>query len=112
MSTFLFSTNQFIQQVQKTPALASRIIFIEGDRNYSTVFFSDGRKILSTHTLGYYEAILEKNHFVRLHKSCLVNIACIHTFGHSEAQLTNGSIVPIARRRRKDLIERINNHEK
>ena len=107
MSAFIYSTNQFARQIPKATQLASRIVYIKGEGNYSMLFLNDGRKVLSAHCLAYYEGILECSHFARVHKSCLVNIACIQTFGSDEALLTNGCTVPIARRRRKELLEKI-----
>jgi two-component system LytT family response regulator len=112
MSAFSFSTNYSIQQLQKTPAFSKHILRIEGNGNYSMICFTDGRKVLSARHLGYYEEILDMTCFLRVHKSTLVNVNFIKTIGKDDIQLTNGHIVAVARRRRKDLKDRINSHEK
>lgn len=79
---------------------AGDILFCEGDRNYSRVHFRSRRPLtVSTH-LGLLEARLATRGFVRVSRSALVNKECILDYDNFEITLTNGLVLPIARRRR------------
>lgn len=49
------------------------IKYIEGEGNYSIVYFNDGTKKLSCRTLKYFQNLLKNIPFVRPSKSFLVN---------------------------------------
>ena len=69
---------------------------------------SDGRKILSSKSLKYYEEIMEEYLFLRIHKSHIVNLSYVMRFLKSDGgsvELRNGDKVPISRRRRDAFME-------
>src|SRR6185503_10226085 len=53
------------------------IVRIEAVNNYSKIFFNDGRSLLVSKVLKRMEALLEGKGFERIHRSHLVNGACI-----------------------------------
>ncbi len=77
-----------------------QIIFIEGERNYSYIHLTNGKKELSSKNLAYFEQTLVDKGFFRCHRSYLVNkshIIGIHPNGFS---LKSGIKLPISRRRK------------
>lgn len=80
----------------------------ESDGNYSNIYLSDGRKILSTLTLKKLEEILTERNFFRVHKSYIININAIKKISKTEnglILLENNLEVPIARRRREEFFQ-------
>lgn len=83
-----------------THVYAEDILYCEGDRNYSQVHFMSRRKVtVSTH-LAILEGRLARRGFVRVSRSALVNASYILDYDDYEVTLTNGRMLPIARRRR------------
>ena len=75
------------------------IVRILGSGNYSIIFLSDGRQILASRTLKFYERLLPA-HFLRIHKAHLVNEYFVATCSPvGTMMLTDGSQVPLARRK-------------
>lgn len=83
--------------------IVRNIIRIEGQRNYSFIYLKNEKKKLSTKTLGELENILSGKGFFRCHKSHLINFAHIRTNPNSSlVMLSDGSSIPIARRKKED----------
>jgi two-component system LytT family response regulator len=78
------------------------IVRVDGSRNYSIVTLADGRKLLLAKTLRLIESYLP-SHFVRTHKSVIVNVKCIKAIRAKSVLLTNGSVAAIALRRHKNV---------
>jgi two-component system LytT family response regulator len=56
------------------------ILYCRALNNYTEFILSDNKKILSSHTLGYYEDCLIPHHFFRAHRSFLINLAHIKMY--------------------------------
>jgi len=52
----------------------NNIIRLEGDRNYTRIYFKDKTSSLSSHNLGWFEKILVRHNFFRISKSHLINL--------------------------------------
>ncbi len=79
------------------------IIRAEGERNYSYIYLTNGKKKLTTKTLGDLEELLNDKGFFRCHKSHLVNNDHIESLlSSSLLLLTGGTELPIARRKKED----------
>jgi len=77
------------------------IIIIEGDRNYSYIHLTNNKKELVSKTLSNIEDLLEGKGFFRCHKSYIVKKSHITSYKNSSSiLLSNGSIVPISRRKK------------
>ena len=89
------------------------IVVIEGDRNYSYVHLTKNKKELISKTLSHLEELLEDKGFFRCHKSYLINKTHLVSNRNSfSVLLSNGTIVPISRRKKeafKEWIEKENN---
>lgn len=80
--------------------LPEDILYCEGDRNYTYVHLAGGRKTFVSTTLGIIEMRLARRGFRRINRSFLVNPDHVLAYDRDEVTLGNGSILPIARRRR------------
>lgn len=86
------------------------IYAIEGQGNYCRICFSkDGvnKEITTSNILAYYEELLPKDLFYRIHKSYLVNclqIESIISGESSSVMLKNKDKIPVSRRRYPDFI--------
>lgn len=82
------------------------ICHLEGSINYTIVHFHNGRKEIMAYTLKKCEALLSEsnnNHFIRIHKSFLVNkdsIKEVKLRPLNKVILTSGLELPLARRRK------------
>lgn len=91
------------------------ICHLEGSINYTIVHFNNGRKEMMAYTLKKCEALLSEsddNHFIRIHKSFLVNkdsIKEIKPRPLNKVVLNSGLELPLARRRNKFSLEDPNN---
>src|SRR5690606_17682926 len=49
------------------------ITYVEADSNYSIFHLKTGEKMIISKPLKEFEAFLEENHFMRIHKSVIIN---------------------------------------
>jgi two-component system LytT family response regulator len=83
----------------------SEIIFCQADGKYTNFFLLNGKKIMSSRNLGEYSAILDHNYFFRIHHSYIINIRHIAKISKKDGyfcELSNGTILPVAKRRQED----------
>jgi two-component system LytT family response regulator len=86
------------------------IVRLEGSGNYTNFFLKDGTRMLVSRTLKEYEEMLDGQAFVRVHKSCIVNLVYVRRFyvkKEGELELNDGQQVKISRRRAQNFIDRI-----
>jgi len=91
---------------------ATEIIRVEADGNYATFFISDGRKVIVSKPMKEYEDKLLENGFFRIHKSHLINIRKMSYFEKAEGgsvMMVDGSRVPVASRKRDEVIALLEN---
>lgn len=55
----------------------NNILRCEGERNYTRVYYKDGTSVLISRTLLEFDQLLVPHGFFRIHRSHLVNLACI-----------------------------------
>ena len=88
------------------------IIRCESDNYYTKFFFVDGKSLLVSKTLKENEEMLRDHNFIRPHKSHLVNLFYVKSFIKHDGGyivLSDGSKVPVSRRKREKVVEIINN---
>lgn len=86
------------------------IVRVEGDKNYSTFFLNDKRKITVSRTLGEYEKMLEGITFMRIQKSHLINLIYVKKYlkGDGGWVLTaDGVEVPVSPLKREALLSQL-----
>ncbi len=85
-----------------------QILRCESDNYYTNFFLLDGKKILVSKTLKENEELLGSHNFIRPHKSHLVNVKYIKGFLRHDGgyiEMTDGSRIPVSRRKREKIIE-------
>ncbi|HHG85411.1 MAG TPA: response regulator transcription factor [Bacteroidetes bacterium] len=88
----------------------ARLIRCEGDNSYTTFHLLGGKKIMVSKTLKVYAELLADQGFVRIYVSHLINLEHVNLVKHGrggEVQLSDGTMLPIARNRRKELIDKL-----
>ncbi len=89
----------------------NEIIRCEAKSNYTYFFLSNGQKLLSSKTLKQYDEFLVYQGFLRVHKSHLINMSFVSSvLKGGEILMTNGDIIPIAKRRKKETGEALMNN--
>ena len=84
------------------------ILYCESDRNYTTLFFMNGEKILVSRPLREYEDLLRGGTFFRIHNSFLVNVNGISKYVRGDGGyvvLQNGVTLNVARNRKDDFLK-------
>ena len=79
------------------------IIAIEAENNYVFFILEDGRKLLASQALSYYEDLLPEHSFFRIHKSHIINfkkVTSVEPGRMGKALLSNGKALDIAARRK------------
>lgn len=82
--------------------LMSEILFCQADGKYTNFFLLNGEKIMSSRNLGEYSTLLDNNYFFRIHHSYIINLRHITKISKRDGyfcELSNGIILPIAKRR-------------
>ncbi|MFV5687831.1 LytR/AlgR family response regulator transcription factor [Flavobacterium sp. ZT3R25] len=83
----------------------SEIIFCKADGKYTYFFLLNGKKIMSSRNLGEYSNILDNNYFFRIHHSFIINLRHISKISKKDGyfcEFSNGTILPVAKRRQED----------
>jgi two-component system LytT family response regulator len=84
----------------------SEIVYCKADDNYTQIFLGD-KKILVSKTLKYFEEALAEFHFVRIHKSFLVNINEVTKYKKGKGGsviVSNGKELLVSASRKKQLL--------
>lgn len=84
----------------------SDILYCKADDNYTEIFLAD-KKILVSKTLKYFEESLAEFHFVRIHKSFLVNINKVLKYRKGKGGsviISNGKELMVSASRKKELL--------
>jgi len=86
-----------------------KIINLESSGNYTIVEIIDQTKVVVTRLIKDFEELLDPNLFFRTHRSHLINIKHISGFNSKNdfVVLSSGKEVPVSRRRKKELKERL-----
>lgn len=88
------------------------IIRLEGEGNYTRIFFDKEKPLLASRTLKDFEDILESHGFIRVHRSHLVNknfVSSVLFDGFIE--MADQSKIEISRRRKEAVMELLNNRQ-
>ena len=89
---------------------AGQVIRCEARNNYTMFYFSNQSKLLVSKTLKEYEKLLSGLQFIRVHQSHIINLDHIRQYLKNDGgylEMTDGSSIPIARRKKKQLLELI-----
>lgn len=81
----------------------AEIVYCEGDRNYTHVHFVRRPTLMLSITMRLLHERIGEAGFIRVSRSIVVNKEFITHYDGREILLCNGVIIPIARRRRKEV---------
>lgn len=84
---------------------------IEADSNYTTVYTNGGKKFIVAKTLKEYEELLEDYNFLRVHSSTLINLKFVEKYIRGDGGfviMRDGSQVEVSRRKKQELIDKLN----
>lgn len=80
------------------------IIRLQAESNYTHIFLTGNKTFVSAKTLKEYDELLQGQHFLRVHKSHLVNPAHIESYDRAGVlSMSDGSKVEVARRKKEFL---------
>ncbi len=86
--------------------LPSDIVRCEAIGNYTRFFTKDQKKFLISKTLGEYDELLTPHHFIRTHRSHLVNKSSISFIDREGfVILKDGSRIELSRRRKEEVLK-------
>jgi two-component system LytT family response regulator len=88
--------------------LLDHITHLDSDGTYTCIFTTDAGEIMTSRPLKEYEEMLQGSGFFRVHRSYLINLAHISRFDKNEGGyviLTNKHQIPVASRKREELLE-------
>lgn len=88
----------------------AKILFLKAEKEYSVIYYLEGTnecEIVSSRHLGFWENELSEYPFLRIHKSHLVNMEHIVSFGKRKVKLINGKQLEIARDRKIEIESKI-----
>ncbi|GAA0565370.1 LytR/AlgR family response regulator transcription factor [Chitinophaga japonensis] len=96
-------TMEYIQLLQ-----LKDIMYCRSEGSYTNFFLHDGRKVMVSRPLKYYDDLLPEKWFLRPHQSYLVNRLCIDRFMKSGAiVLKNKTEIPVSVRRRDYVLQQL-----
>ncbi|WP_347839464.1 LytTR family DNA-binding domain-containing protein [uncultured Draconibacterium sp.] len=84
----------------------SNLLYLQAEKDYTIIqYLKDGKnyEILTSRNLGYWENELNNHTFLRIHKSFIVNMEHIVSFGNRKVKLCNGTFLEISRDRRQEI---------
>lgn len=103
-SRIVLHTLEYVQILQ-----LSEIIYCQSEGGYTNFFLSEGRRIMISKPLKFYDDLLPEKWFLRPHQSYLVNISFVDKFLKSGTLvLKNKTEIPVSGRRKDYIIQRIN----
>ncbi|MCC6722115.1 MAG: response regulator transcription factor [Bacteroidia bacterium] len=87
-----------------------KIIYCLADKNYTTFFLTDNRKIVVSRNIGEYAKLLNHSKFFRIHQSSIVNlfhVTKITKGTNGSVIMSNGTELKISRANKNDFFESI-----
>ena len=82
------------------------IICLEGQNNYTKLYFDDRKPLLVSKTLKDYDDMLADHHFLRVHKSFLVNESHVKKIDNDGLLwLSHDVFVPVSRRKKTEVLK-------
>ena len=87
------------------------ILYFESDGRYTIIHLTDKTTFFVSKNIGEYDKILAPKFFFRIHKKYLINLKYIININNSDGsncQLLGGLVLPVAKRRKEDLVSFLN----
>lgn len=87
------------------------IVYCKADKSWTIIHLKDGKKHVCSKNLKTFEKVLIRHNFFRTHRSYLVNLAEITSFGrgrNGKAILSNGDEIEVSELKKQDFLKRWN----
>lgn len=86
-----------------------KIVQVNADKNYCEFLIADGRKLIISKNIGYYEEALADYGFMRVHRSHIVNLNFVQKYSKADNALclNNGKKVDVSRGNREKVLARL-----
>ena len=86
---------------------SDEILYAESDGNYSTIFLTDGQKIVLTKKLKEVNELLPSASFFRIHNSYIINLNKIKEFLKTDGYvvLKSNHKIPVSRQKKSDFLD-------
>jgi two-component system LytT family response regulator len=86
---------------------SDEILYAESDGNYSTIFLTDGQKIVLTKKLKEVNQLLPSDSFFRVHNSYIINLNKIKEFLKTDGYvvLKSNHKIPVSRQKKSDFLD-------
>jgi len=86
---------------------SDEILYAASDGNYSTLYLSDGQKLVLSKKLKEIDALLSGDHFFRIHNSFIVNPGMVKEFLKTDGYviLKTGQKIPVSRQKKSDFLD-------
>ncbi|MCF8247777.1 MAG: LytTR family DNA-binding domain-containing protein [Saprospiraceae bacterium] len=87
-----------------------QIVYLSSDNAYTTFHLMQGEQLVVSRPIGDFEVLLPSDSFFRIHQSYLVNLTHVRKILKDEGgvvAMSNGSQLPLARRRKDEFIESV-----
>jgi DNA-binding LytR/AlgR family response regulator len=88
----------------KTRLFTNEILFFEGDVNYTWIHFISGKQQVIARTLLHIEQKTETENFIRINRKYLVNRKFIIEIKEGFVVLSDNTVLPISRRRKREFL--------
>lgn len=89
-------------------SLVEDIIRLEGDGNYTNFIITEGRKVVTSRTLGEYEELLFDLGFYRIHQSTIVNLRHVTKYlkgAGGKVEMSDGKLFNVSRYRKAGFLQ-------
>ena len=88
----------------------SEISYCEAEGSYTCIHFTDGKKLLQSTNLKEFESLLDKDNFIRVHHSFLVNVNQIDSWVKSSSRviMKDGMSIAVSAKRKDEFAKRMN----
>ena len=87
------------------------IIRCESNSNYTQFHFANGKKLLSSRNLGFYEGLLPEEKFCRIHHSHLINIDFLDQYvkggSGGTVVMKDGAELDVSQRKKEDFLQKV-----
>lgn len=88
----------------------ANIVFCEGVDGYTKIHFTNKKPTLSSHSIGYFNKLLNHIDFYLVHKSFLININYVEKYlNEGYLLLSENHKIPVSRNRRQDFLKNLKN---
>lgn len=94
-----------LEEVKYVPI--HEIVRIEADRSYCKIILKNHVRFISSKNMKHYEALLPERHFIKVHRSHIINLNFVASIIKSDGgfvKLENGHEVPLSRRKKEEFL--------